>query len=234
MKCFFTLQNKANADRLAHPNDATRTRGMFLLDTNKVAKATVTPDRTISGSYDWLRLGHGATDRQCLLRSPATAGRIPRSTSMRCRATMNDRRKLMATAIVGNRATIGGSDHRPMYDQSLRPATDATTNMIVASSDRSYEHSWHRVTKRTINRGTRLPMVRPIVGCNNRSYDQWWLQMIWNRRLDVLNMTIELATTDFALAINHDLCDQSYVLSTICPIFQPFSVAGRNPGVSPV
>ena len=34
-------------------------------------KATVTPDRTISGSNDWLRLGQGATDRQCLLRSPA-------------------------------------------------------------------------------------------------------------------------------------------------------------------
>ena len=36
-----------------------------------VAKATVTPVRTIYGSYDWLRWGHGATDRQCLLRSPA-------------------------------------------------------------------------------------------------------------------------------------------------------------------
>ena len=35
------------------------------------SKATVTPDRTISGSYDWLRLGQGATDRQRLLRSPA-------------------------------------------------------------------------------------------------------------------------------------------------------------------
>ena len=36
-------------------------------------KATVTPGSTISGSYDWLRLGHGTTDhvRQCLLRSPA-------------------------------------------------------------------------------------------------------------------------------------------------------------------
>ena len=34
-------------------------------------KATVTPDRTISGSYDWLRLGQGANDRQCLLRYPA-------------------------------------------------------------------------------------------------------------------------------------------------------------------
>ena len=36
-----------------------------------LTKATVTPDRMISGSYDWLQLGQGATDRQCLLRSPA-------------------------------------------------------------------------------------------------------------------------------------------------------------------
>ena len=42
-------------------------------------KATVTPDRTISGSYDWLRLGQGATDRQCLLRSPAAVAYANRS-----------------------------------------------------------------------------------------------------------------------------------------------------------
>ena len=44
-------------------------------------------------------------------------------------------------------------------------------------------------------------------------------------------MTIGLATTDFALAITHYICDQSYVLSTICPRFQHFSVAGK-PGVT--
>ena len=35
-------------------------------------KATVSPDRTISGSYDCLWLGQGSADRQCLLRSRAT------------------------------------------------------------------------------------------------------------------------------------------------------------------
>ena len=39
------------------------------------------------------------------------------------------------------------------YDQS-----------IVASCDRSYEQSWHPVTERTIDRGTRRPMVRSIAG----------------------------------------------------------------------
>ena len=91
---------------------------------------------------------------------------------------------------------------------------------IVASCARSYEHSWHPVIERTINRGTRRPMVRSIVWCNYRSYDQSKHHTIWNRRLEVLNMTIDLATTHFALGITHDLCDQTYVLSTICPRFQ--------------
>ena len=47
----------------------------------------------------------------------------------------------MARAIAGNRAT-SGSDQRPMYDQSSRPATDGTIN-----------RSLHPVTDRTSNRG---------------------------------------------------------------------------------
>ena len=39
----------------------------------------ITQDRTISGSYDWLRLGQGETDRQCLLRSPAVVAYRDRS-----------------------------------------------------------------------------------------------------------------------------------------------------------
>ena len=43
-------------------------------------KCTFTPDRAISyGWYDWLRLGQGATDRQCLLRSPAAVAYGDRS-----------------------------------------------------------------------------------------------------------------------------------------------------------
>ena len=38
----------------------------------------------------------------------------------------------------------------------------------------------------------------------------------------------DLAATDFALAITHDLCDKSYVLSTIWTRFQHFPVAGRS------
>ena len=53
---------------------------------------------------------------------------------------------------------------------------------------------------------------------------------VWNRILHVLNMTIDLAATDFPLAITRDLCDQSCVLSTIC---LRFHFLGRNLFVSP-
>ena len=128
---------------------------------------------------------------------------------------------------------------------------------IVASCDRSLRPT----TDRTINRGTRRPIVRSIVASCDRSYDQscdfrsaiihnWWFHharlvvrsrktylrplAIWNRRLYVLNMTIDLVTTHFALSVTHDLCDQSYVLSTTCPRFSHFTVAGigRNLVVS--
>ena len=148
----------------------------------------------ISGSYDWLRLGQGATDRQCLLYDLQQRSHIRRSISTRGRAIANDWRISMTRAIVGNRAT-SGSDQRPMYDQLLRPMTDRTINRgdrivtagdrpIVASCDRaydqswhpacdrSYERSWHPMIECTSNRGTRRPIVRSIVGCNDRSHDQ--------------------------------------------------------------
>ena len=123
---------------------------------------------------------------------------------------------------------------------------------IVASCDRSLQPTTDRTITRG-NRGTKRLIVRSIVASCDRSYDRscdnrsaiihnWWFHhtrlavrlrktylrplTIWNRSLDVLNMTIDLITTDFALAINHDLCDQSYVLSTT--LFQQFSFADRS------
>ena len=61
----------------------------------------------------------------------------------------------------------------------------------------------------TINRSIVRPIVRPIFATYDRSYDQRFHETIWNRRLEVMNMSIDLATTDSALAITHDLCDQS-------------------------
>ena len=127
-----------------------------------------------------------------------------------------------------------------------RATIDRTINRsivrpIVATYDRSYDQSWqswHQTTDR-----------RSIVASCKRSYDQscdyrsaiihnWschharlvvrsrktYLRAltIWNRRLHVLNMTIDLVVTDLPLAITHD---QSYVLSTICLRFQIVLVA---------
>ena len=133
----------------------------------------------------------------------SSRGRIRRLISTRGRSITNDTKISMARAIVGNRAT-SGSDQRPMYDQLLRPTTDSTINRggrrpmvgsIVASCDRSYEHSWHPVAecRPTISCGTRRlivdqslgatikrtinhSIVRPIVATYDRSYDQSWHQ----------------------------------------------------------
>ena len=161
-------------------------------------------------------------------------------------AITNDWRISMVRSIVVNRAT-SGSDQRPMYDQLLRPIARA----IVASCDRAYDQSWHPTTDGTINRGIQRPIERPIVASCDRSCDcrsaiihNWWCHharlvvrsrntylrpfTIWSCRLEVLNMTIDIAATDVAIAITHDLCHQSYVLSTIYSRFQHFSVAGRS------
>ena len=98
----------------------------------------------------------------------------------------------------------------------------------MASCGRANNQSWHPKTDGTINRGVQRSIALSIVASCDQAYDQSWHRTIWNRRLEVLNMTIDLATTDFALAIAHDLRDQLYVLSTICPRFQHFSVAGSS------
>ena len=136
-------------------------------------------------------------------------------------------------------------------------------------TDRTINHAARRPIVRSIvgrndrtinrgnrgNRGTKRPTLRSIVASCDRSYDQscdyrsaiihnWWRHharlvvrsrktylrplTIWNRRSEVFNMTIDLVTTDFTLAITHDLWDLSYILSTTCPRFQHFSVAGRS------
>ena len=101
------------------------------------------------------------------------------------------------------------------YDQSWHPTTDRTINSGI---------------RRTIVRSIvhRRPIVRSIVTSCDRPYEQscycrsgiidnWWCHharlvvrspktylrplTIGNRRLEVLNMTNDLAATDFALAI---------------------------------
>ena len=94
--------------------------------------------------------------------------------------------------------------------------------LVVAINDRSYDQSWPPKIDRMINRG--ILREQSIGGATGRKVAR-----------PVLNMTIDLVATDLPLAINHDvcdqsydLCDQSYVLSEICPRLQHISIAGGS------
>ena len=134
---------------------------------------------------------------------------------------------------INDRCTINRDGRRPMVRSIDRCIMGSIGRALVASCDRAYDQSWHPKTDGTINHG-----------CNDLSHDQLLhraTDRTTNRtinrtinhlakrfgiaRLELLNMTIELDTTAFAMAITHD---QSYVLSTIVPRFQHFSVAGGS------
>ena len=187
----------------------------------RCSKSTVTPYRTISGSYEWLRLGQGATDRQWLLRSPAAVAYRDRSLRMVALSRTigeyrwQEQEIVRLVVAINDRCTINRDGRRPMIPSIDRCILRSIVRAIVASCDRRYDQSWGATIDRTINHSIVQPLVRSIVATYDRSYDQSWHQTIWNRRLEVLNLTIDLATTDFALVIIHDLCDQSYILSTI-------------------
>ena len=121
-------------------------------------------------------------DRSAMFATISSSGRIPRSISTRGRAHTNDWRISMKESsyeivrlvvAINDRCTINIDDRLRMVRSIdccfLRPFVRA----IVASGDRSYEHSWHPVTESTINRGTRRPMVRSIVWSNDRLHDHY-------------------------------------------------------------
>ena len=88
----------------------------------------------------------------------------------------------------------------------------------MVPEDRWYDQSWGATIDRAINRS----IVRPI-------FDQSLPQTNWNRRLEVLNMTIDLVTPNFAVAITHDLCDQSTFFLRLAHGSNIFRLqAGRN------
>ena len=111
---------------------------------SRVVKVTVTPDRTISGSYDWLLLGQRATDRQCLLRSPAS---VAYGIDFYAWSRYHERLQ-----------NIDGKSHfSKSCDQWYRSTIDIRS--VIAIDDRSYDQSWQ-------------PIVRSIVTAGDRWYNQ--------------------------------------------------------------
>ena len=102
----------------------------------------------------------------------------------------------LVIAINDHRLTIDRDGRRPMVRSIDRCILRPIVRAIVSTCNRSY--AWHNVTERRVNRGTRRPMVRSIVGGGaidrtinrsivrpivrsivatyDRSYDQSWHQ----------------------------------------------------------
>ena len=202
-----------------------------------------------TGSYDFLIVRLVAIWRTCdrsamfatisrsggrILRSIFLAG--GRSSYDWSYAWSRDQQRLekiggMIHHIIGNRTTSGSHkrsivrssvapDDRS-YDQSWNSATYSVGRRMGSDLNPITISTFYIVSEQSIGGITGRKVARPDARLIVRQL------MIWNRRLQVLNMTIDLFATDLPLAITHDLCDQSYVLFTIGPRFHHFSIAGR-------
>ena len=128
-------------------------------------------------------------------------------------------------------------------DQHRLEKIDDKIHLIIKNRTTSGSHKRSIVLSivaptidRTINHG--IPRVQSIGGATGRKVARLIVRplTIWNSRFQVLNMSIDLVATYLPVAITHylchqsyDLCDQSYVLSSICR-----SQIGLNLVLSPV
>ena len=152
-------------------------------------------------------------------------------------------RVVTRSATIGEDRTTSGSHKRSIVRSIVAP--------YDRSYDRSYYQSWNSATDSVgrhmesdynpRNICTRSVSEQPIGGTTGRKVTRPVARLIvrplkiWNSRFQSVKMTIELVATDLPLAITHDLCDQShdlchqlYVISTMCPGLQHFSIAGRS------
>ena len=141
--------------------------------------------------------------------------------------------------IVGNRTTSGSHKRSIVrsivapddlsYDQSWNYATDSVGRRMGSDLNPTNISTCYSVSEQSIGGTTGRKVARPVARLIVRPLT------VWNSRLQVLNMAIDLVATDLPLAITHDLfdtsyvlCDQPYVLSTIGPRFQHVSIGGRS------
>ena len=117
---------------------------------------------------------------------------------------------------VGNRTTSGSHkrsivrsivapDDRP-YDQSWNYATDSVGRRMGSDLNPRNISKCYSVNEKSIGGTTGRKVARPVARLIVRPLT------IWNNRLHVLNMSIDLVATDLPLTITHDLCDKSYDL----------------------
>ena len=85
------------------------------------------------------------------------------------------------------------------YDQSLNSATDSIGRHMGSDLNPRNISTFYSVSEQSIGGATRRKVARPVARLIVRPLT------IWNRRLNVLNMTIDLVETDLPLAITHDL-----------------------------
>ena len=134
---------------------------------------------------------------------------------------------------IGEDRTTSGSHKRSIvrsivtpddrsYAQFLNYATDSVGRHIGSDQNPRNISTFYRVSEQLIGGTTGRKVARPVARLIVRPL------AIWNSRFHVLNMTIDLVATDLPLAITHDLCDQSYVLSRDLPTIATFSIAGRS------
>ena len=88
-------------------------------------------------------------------------------------------------------------------------ATDSVGRRMVSDLNPINISTFYSVSEQSIGGTTGRKVARRVARLIVRPLT------IWNRRLQVLNMVIDLVATDLPLAITHDLCDESYVLSMI-------------------
>ena len=89
------------------------------------------------------------------------------------------------------------------YDQSWNSSTDSIGRRMWSDLNPRNISKLYSVSEQSVGGTTGRKVARPVARLIVRPLT------IWNRRLQVLNMTIDLVATDLPLAITHDLCDES-------------------------
>ena len=183
----------------------------------QMTKATVTPDRTISWSYDRLLFGERAADRQCLLRSPEAVANCDRSFMLVVGHRTIGRSVVAWSTTMGEDRTTSGSHKRSIVRSIVRSIASG----VVWGVTWTPETSPYFIVSVSI----RL-VVPPVV----RWHDQFWT---WPSTLLRLICALRSPTTSTTSSTTSATSRTFFLrLAHYSNIFR--SQVGRNLVVSPV